>query len=328
MDNWKKYLLKSGLPFEYEVKECFAERKCTVWDEYSYIKYDENNIEKEFSYDVDACYMTLNGFWINFLIECKYKTEPTSWFFLPDPYSYQREVNQNSFLHCIDYFTTNKFIFDKSPYYNVKNPLGPFCLKGVEIFQNQFIETNIFKAINQLSYAFVEKVIDAFMNQLSDFESFSNTIYFNIPIIITNAELRLINKNLTTCDIENCQNIDEISQRHDFLFFNNKTGQILEQYNKEALNAFFSGIDKEVLKNNNSSFTSDISHFINVISEYYCPSVILIMHHDKEHENYNKLFDYINFLMQPSEELKNRMKEVVNERNDRLNEINQKYKKK
>ena len=32
------------------------------------------------------------------------------------------------------------------------------------------------------------------------------------------------------------------------------------------------------------------------------------MHHDEKHINYNKLFDYINFMFTPSAELLNRMK--------------------
>ena len=229
--DWKKYLLKSGLPFEYEVKECFAKCKCIIWDEYTYIKPDENNIEKEFSYDLDASYLTKSGDMLNFMIECKYKTEPTSWFFLPDPYSTQQEVTPNSFLHPVDYFTNNKFIFKSYPYYNIQKPLGEFCLKGVEILNTQFLELTIHKAIQQLSYAFIEKVIESMDSQLTaEHSDMADAISFNIPIIITNAELRLINKNLTISDINNSNDINGISQKYDFLFLDNHIGENIRNH--------------------------------------------------------------------------------------------------
>jgi len=133
--SWKNLFLKSGLPLEYEVKEAFVSMGCTAWDEYSYIKADEHNIEQEFSYDLDAVYW-LGRHCFNFMVECKYKTEPTKWLFLPDPYAYQADMSQNAFLHTLDHFTENKFIFDREPYDKVQLPLGPYCLKGTEILND------------------------------------------------------------------------------------------------------------------------------------------------------------------------------------------------
>jgi len=326
--DWKYYLLKSGLPFEYEVKECFVKHGCTVWDEYSYIKNDENNIEKEFSYDIDANYWSLNGGnSIDFMIECKYKTEPTKWFFLPDPYSHQSEVNQNSFFHPIDYFCDNKFLHSRYPYNKIRDPLGPFCLKGVEVYQNQFLEVNIHKAINQLSYAFVEHVVSSIQSQLTT-ELFFNTVFFNIPIIITNAELFIINEKVTTKEIEDSKDIDSISTKQDFLLFHNKTGESLLQYNNTIITNFFSNFDDELLKSRNKSFTNDIAHLGNVIAQHYCPEIILIMHHDSEHNNYNKLFEYIKFLLNPSQELDNALEKATVEWKKHMNEFEKKYKRK
>lgn len=324
--NWKNYLLKSGLPFEYEVKECFAKQGCTVWDEYSYIKEDENKIEKEFSYDIDANYWK-GGNSFDFMIECKYKTEPTKWFFMPDSYSYQSELNQNSFLHPLDHFTDNKFLFNKAPYYKVNEPLGPFCLKGTEIFQNQYVETNIFKAINQLSYAFIEKIISGMRSQFDD-EIFDNCTFFHIPIIITNAGLHVINDKLTTKDIQNANSIEQISTKQDFLFFHNKIGENLRIHNFKKIYQFF---DKEYTEKFNSrqkSFTDDLEHFIEVISSNYSPQIILIMHHDDAHENYKKLFDYINFLAVHSEKLTERIETVKKEFDEKMKNMGKRIRKK
>ncbi|OJY92697.1 MAG: hypothetical protein BGP13_19240 [Sphingobacteriales bacterium 40-81] len=319
--DWKHYLLKSGLPFEYEVKECFAKNNCQVWDEYSYLKPDENNLEKEFSYDIDVNYWDLSGDnSFTFLVECKYKSEPTKWFFMPDPYCFQSELSQNSFLHPIDHFSGKKFLFNKHPYYSIQEPLGPFCLKGIEIYQNQYLELNIFKAINQLSFAFVEQVISSIQNQI-EVENFYETTFFNIPIIVTNAELYRINENVTTDQIEKAENIDTISAKQDFLLFHNKIGESLRRHNFSSLSNYFITIDEETLKGRNKSFTEDINHFIDVISRHYCPEIILIMHHDKEHKNYIKLFDYINFLIKPSDEREKAMQKVKSEWRRKMKEF-------
>lgn len=327
--NWKKHLLKSGLPFEYEVKELFVKNGCTVWDEYSYLKNDENNIVKEFSYDLDANKWN-GGYSIDFMIECKYKTEPTKWFFTPDPYSYQKELNQNSFLHPIDHFTENNFLFNQMPFYKViEEPLGPFCLKGVEIYNNKPVETNIFRAIKQLSYAFIEKTISAFDGQLdSEVKMFNDTVYLKIPLIITNADLHLINENITTKEIEKASSFEEISSEHNFLIFHNLIGEHLREYSLMKLATFFSGIEKKRVDERINTFTDDINHFCNVIASNYSPECILIMKHDDNHNNYKKLFDYINFLTTESANLDERINSVQEEMKKKHKEIEEKLIKK
>ena len=320
--------MKSGLPFEYEVKECFVRNGCTVWDEYSYLKSDENNIEKEFSYDLDANTWQ-GGHSIDFMVECKYKTEPTKWFFTPDPYSYQQDLNKNSFFHPIDHFTKNKFLFNRMPFYNViEEALGPFCLKGVEILKNQPVEINISRAISQLSYAFIDKVISAFDGQLDkEVDMFNNSIFLQIPMIITNADLHLINKDITTKEIEKANSIEEISTQHDFLIFHNKIGKHLRDFNLSKLAGFFSGKEKKLVNDRMNTFTKDLNHFVNVVASNYSPECILIMKHDEKHENYKKLFDYINFITKKSPELEKRMDKVQEEMKKKHEEFEDQIKK-
>lgn len=329
MDNsWKKHLLKSGLPFEYEVKECFVKNGCTAWDQYSYLKSDENNIEKEFSYDLDANTWQ-GGHSVDFMVECKYKTEPTKWFFTPDPYSYQHDLSKNSFFHPVDHFTKNTFLFNRTPFDNVfEDALGPFCLKGVEIQKNQAIEVNISKAISQLSYAFIDKVISAFSSQLDkDVKMFNDSIFLQIPMIITNADLHLINQNITTNEIEKANSIEEISTQHDFLIFHNKIGEHLRGFNLNKLVSFFYGKEKELIDVRINTFTKDLNHFVNVIASNYSPECILIMKHDEKHKNYKKLFNYINFLTKKSPELEKRIEEVLEETKKKHEEFEEQIRK-
>ena len=85
---YKKALLKSGLPFEYEVCNYLRKIGFIVDFEYPYIKNDENGTQKEFSYDLAASYSTI-GHYLDFQIECKYKMEPdTIWCFFPNETAY------------------------------------------------------------------------------------------------------------------------------------------------------------------------------------------------------------------------------------------------
>ncbi|WP_312352017.1 hypothetical protein [Sphingobacterium multivorum] len=99
--HWKDLLLKSGLPFEYEVKEKLSKIGCIVEDEYIYSKADENNMQKDFSYDLDVTYW--NGCSVNLMVECKYKTMDTNWFFLPDSSSYLYDINPDDFFYIGDF---------------------------------------------------------------------------------------------------------------------------------------------------------------------------------------------------------------------------------
>lgn len=83
------------------------------------------------------------------------------------------------------------------------------------------IEVTIERAISQLSYAFIEKLIASFEEQTSN-DMFKNTIFLNIPIVITNADLFILNPSVTTKDIKNSSSINEVATKHDFLFFHNK----------------------------------------------------------------------------------------------------------
>jgi hypothetical protein len=288
--NWKNLLLKSGLPFEYEVKQKFVENQCTVWDEYQYSKLDENNIEKDFSYDLDANYW--RGCSIDFMIECKYKTKETDWFFLPDSYAYQDEVVSDDFFNITDYFVNERFKFGRTNF-REKEYLGPLCQKGVEIFENNYVESNIRKAINQISYAFVEKIIQGIDEQLN-VETFYDTAFVSIPIIVTNAKLNIINVDISTQDIKKANKVEDISEQKSFVVHRRKISNDLKKHNLKKLNEYFNSTNKEYAEKHLCGH-QNVELLIETLSEM--PSTILIMSHSDEEDNYKKLFDYVNELI-------------------------------
>ncbi|MBD3338195.1 MAG: hypothetical protein GF353_03765 [Candidatus Lokiarchaeota archaeon] len=303
--NWKQLLLKSGLPLEYEVRESFVENGCIVWDETTYIRNDEDSIEKEFSYDVHAN-TSKGGYSIDFLIECKFKVENTKWFFLPDPYNYQYDVDRLDFFHPIDHFSKGSFIMNHIPYSHLFEPIGPFCQKGIEIFGNTFLEKNIRKAINQLSYVFIERIIECWDNQLNN-ELFKNSIFLNIPIIITNADLFQINPKTTISMIKQADSIENISQKCNFILYHNRIGEQLRRYNIEKFNKYFQQIEQKVVEKNFNTFTKDFIHFANILCSNYSPRLIIIMQHTDDHKNYVELFNYISSILEPDDVTKNKI---------------------
>jgi hypothetical protein len=293
--DWRYFLLKSGLPLEQEVRECFVNKDCTVWEDNTYIKKDENNIEKEFSFDILANYW--RGGCIYFLIECKYRdlNKNTKWFFLPDTYAYQDEITPDDFLHLNDVFVNKRFKFISIPS-SKKEYLGPLCLKGVEVIENDCIETHIWRAINQVSYAFMEKYISGIDSQLYT-EMFYDTAFINIPIIITNSDLYLINKDASMQDINNAKDISDVTQKFNFLFYRNIASRDLINHNKELLLKYFESTKKDYAQKHINR-PEDIDYFTEDLAK--SPKVILIMQHTQDHKTYDILFNYINKLIRDS----------------------------
>ncbi|MBI5573834.1 MAG: hypothetical protein HY919_04695 [Elusimicrobia bacterium] len=113
-DTWKEYLLKSSIPLEFEVKKFLDSKGCISDFEYSYLRTNENNASKEFSYDIDASYICDEHF-VELMIECKYRHQSTKWVFIPEKYVVLHEVYPNSFMHPNDHFCKkNKFLYSNS----------------------------------------------------------------------------------------------------------------------------------------------------------------------------------------------------------------------
>ncbi len=74
--------------------------------------------------------------------------------FLPDTFAYQDEITPADMLHLNDVFVNKRFKFIPIPS-SKKEYLRPLCLQGVEVIENDCIETQIWRATNQVSYEFM-----------------------------------------------------------------------------------------------------------------------------------------------------------------------------
>jgi hypothetical protein len=297
-DNSKKlkvFLLKSSIPLEYEVKQLLDKYGCISSYEFTYLRHDENEVINEFSYDIDASYIKERHFF-ELMIECKYRELSTNWIFIPENYGGEDEIEPYSFIHPNDHFTQeNKFL---SLDYE---PLAPLCGKGIEINSNGQNPKTITQAINQLSYAMANKVVSGMEHQIEKLLTTSEIIFYNIPIIVTTANLYRLNKNVTIKEIKESDDISSILTKEDCLILKIPTGKHLENYNLQEFMQFIRKYGQDELNKKLKSFNEDIRFVCSVISQHYCPSAIAIVQFTESNQGFKKLFDFLNEIVEPTE---------------------------
>lgn len=313
---YKKAILKSGLPFEYEVCNYLRKNGFIVDFEYPYIKDDENGTQKEFSYDLAVSYISIDHY-LDFQIECKYKMEPdTIWCFLPNENAYMLDINTTSFIHEVDAFCKKKDLLKHTSDFP---SLAPICIKGVEIYgKDQANEKTIVQAAYQLSGSFTEKIIDAFYHEIN-LLLVKDTIFYQIPIIVTNANLYLLKTDITTEDIKKSDNIESIAQKHNILLYTPHIDLIQKNKNFQNLYSFLLNIPQKTIKDKFKTFTNDIHHFSEVQSEP--PRLIAIVHWDKEGKNLQELIDYVKKYVWPTQEIKDMLLTKAREREERIKKL-------
>ena len=301
---WKDHLLKSGLPLEYEVKQFLDSKGCVSNAEYSYLRQNEHNALTEFSYDIDSSYIK-DGFFIDLMIECKYRHDSTKWVFLPEEYGGMDEIEPTSFFNPNDHFTTkNKFIFDSSfPKFPIN--LGPLCSKGIEIASDGQNPKTISQAIAQLSYAMAEKFFNGMRHQVDPVlkTHFGETLFCNIPVIVTTANLFRFNQNISIDEIRNAENIEDISTKEDILVIKTKPSIELEQHTFSTIQKLIGSHNRNLFKEKLNSFNDDLGFVISAIAQQDAPSCLVVLHHSKDNRGLNKLFSFIDRVIKPDQEI-------------------------
>lgn len=218
---WKDKLLSSSIPLEYEMAKILAKNKFSIDLDYSYKRYD-NDLEKEFSIDIKASgYYPFNmdasiklGF--DLLIECKYRNPNVSWLFIEDVNIKEfASFSSRGVLKLIDEFSE----------YTIKNRVSNLsdirtCLKGVEINtqSGDVHDTGINHGVNQLTYCMPplvkQHIFGSLVGHLED-----NHPYIVCPVLITTADLRILNNNFSIDSLNKSKSLDEISTEVPYLKF-------------------------------------------------------------------------------------------------------------
>ena len=298
--NWKEHLLKSGIPLEFEIKKYLDAKNCVSNFEYTYFRENEDKNLTEFSYDLDSSYIVTPHF-ADLMIECKYRHESTKWVFLPEQYDGIDEITHTSFMHKNAHFNT-------APHYQPPFPIpfAPLCSKGIELTNDGNNPKTITQAIHQLSYAMARRIINGMQHQVDSVlrEHFENTIFYNIPIIVTTAKLFRIREDVDIDRIKLADDIEEISTNETCVVVKSPAGIDLETYNNTIFNNFITENERETLNKYLNSFNKEIDFVTSVIARNYSPSCILVVHYSKENNGLDQFFDFIDRVFNPDQEVK------------------------
>lgn len=294
---WQQALLSSGLPLENDLRALLAAKGCIANFEYSYLKPDEYTIEREFSYDLDASYIR-GSYFINLMVECKYRHPGAKWIFAPDQYGGSDELYANDFLHVIDDFMELKFPYDN----HFPRQLAPLCNKGVELLVDGANEKTVTQALSQLSYALAPQIASAIEHQV-DRLLVADHIFCHVPVVATTADLYRLQDNATLNSIRSAKELEEVATREHCLVMKYFPGADLQRYNARIFNAHASKVGAKKLRSALNSHTKDLSHFYSVLANRRCPQAVVFVHIDPDQSGMEQLFAYIDELINPSKSL-------------------------
>ena len=304
IDNkWKDFLLKSGVPLEFEIKKTLKGLGFDNYSEYSYLRPDENNIVNEFSYDINSS-LQIDNHLFELMVECKYRDESTNWIFIPEEYNESdRGVGTMSFLNTNDYFYKKEF----PDFYKLINfdTVAPLCSKGIELNSSGQNPKTITQAISQLCYGMIDKVIEGMKQQLEESGDIEHLVFHHIPIIITTANLYRLKSDVTISEIKNADNPDSIATREYVLLLEPKISIELEKYSFQKLDLFIDsyGIDKlnSSLNKKKKIHNWTIRDHQKMISKDF-PEGILIIQHESDNKGLSALTKILNEIARPSKQ--------------------------
>jgi hypothetical protein len=241
---WKSRLLSSSIPLEYEVAKILVKNTFSVNFDYSYKRKDDS-AEKDFSVDVKGygfCPFSENkpiNAEVTVIAECKYRVEGTKWLFIPDIDTHTPKVMGNV-IRAFDLFS--KYHYDRSiitPSLFEFTKL-PTCLKGVEvnITSGEVHETGIVHGISQLKYALPQIIHDEIENTLWANHVDDTHPFFIIPLLVTTADLYILNKNATTKSIKDTSDLKGISRKVPYLKLYSNTSPDFRLHLKNVFNDF------------------------------------------------------------------------------------------
>lgn len=225
---WKDKLLSSSLPLEFEVSKCFLKHKFEINRDYTYRRLDET-LEKEFSIDLLAErhfpheYESPTKFIFKTLVECKYRNPSIKWLFINKSQTnnpeYEESLNR-FYPGFLDQFSNKILSVNSASHLQLNDEFD----KGVEVnLQTGDVhETGIFHGVKQLHYAFpvvLKEVVNS--NLTWDFEE--TFPYALISILVTNAELRVVNEEFSTDLVQNSDRLEDFSIDVPYLIYINNT---------------------------------------------------------------------------------------------------------
>lgn len=312
--SWKDICLQSSLPLEFEVMQQLRQYSNVVAQfGYTYLKENENHLTTEFSYDIDASYIT-NEYYIDLMIECKYRHNSVKWLFIPEEYGGYPETLPSSMIHVNDYFVSDR---ECSLRFYDPTPIGPLCEKGVEILSDKINPATITHAVNQLAYAIAEAYTSGIHQQISqqkwnednpesvpDFGTTLVPIHCAIPIIVTTADLYRLNPETTIKTIKEAESIEEVASKHTNILLRHSVGPHLLAHNEKTFSEFINNLPDISIESFLNPKYKDFPTLATHLSKHLPECILIVQHSDNTFED---IFNFIDAFMFPSEEIKEKI---------------------
>jgi hypothetical protein len=213
--DWKDGLLSSGFPLEYEVSNLMLRAGYHVEGEQPFTR-RVGDSATEFSVDLQAHrYVPIGDSDGNYkgqiilLCECKYRRERKSWLFMPDRNDPDFSPSWPSVLRSLWSFTSYTYDHDSLVEFRTKFPAG---FKGVEVQMDSHdvFDRDIRHALNQVRYAMPDLLSRHITAALAGHVDDCKPI-FVLPVIVTTAELRMLNEDVSLSHVRGAATLDDIS---------------------------------------------------------------------------------------------------------------------
>lgn len=228
-NKWKDRLLSSSIPLEYETASILTKEGFFVDFDFAYKRLDEKE-EKEFSIDLLAKrfggfeQFEIEAFQIDLVVECKYRNPDVKWVFLSNSGLDNEIIYFSSALKLIPHFS-EVGLKSNEEMFQINNsdvlPISTISKKGIEIntANGEVHDTGIHHGINQLMYSLPIILSDVIKN------SFENDLsmvfpYAYCPILVTTADLRILNDDFSIELVKSAETLEEISNEIPYLIFN------------------------------------------------------------------------------------------------------------
>ncbi|OCK59674.1 hypothetical protein [Bradyrhizobium sp. LMTR 3] len=207
---WKDHLLKSGVPLEYEVAALMSSADMAVDADFCFLRRDVAGV-KEWSVDIAANWYgpTENdvAFGLYALVECKYRSPEKTLLLFEEPNEDFSTATLGGTVASFDALAP--FELPANAFVEMERRLD-FVYKGIEIFGNGAVEEDIRHGIQQLRYAAPARLRQVFDIVLSSHPDDRLAIFF-VKILVTNAPLRLVNRDVKIETIRSASTLDDIS---------------------------------------------------------------------------------------------------------------------
>ena len=227
--SWKKLLLKSSVPLEYEAATILSRAGFGVSADFAYSRLD-SAVDKEFSVDVRG-FQTIRVTEsvtvfssLDVLVECKFRDRGTLWLFLPKPDA--QFATMSDVVSTIDHFSS-KFVHLADD--GERLSLG-FTAVEIRVMEggdggggNRTTESQLRHGLRQLQYA-LPALIALRIRSTARRSADDNFPFFVAPILLTNATLRIATSDFSVASVEAAALPDDLGDEVPYLVWSAELG--------------------------------------------------------------------------------------------------------